>query len=86
MLQEEQLPDEQEEQAEPPTGELKPSAPLLKDENTESIRSAPSWPLGQVAGSSARLIGRRSSNLASQRRQEYSYRGICHLSPPIMLE
>ena len=72
MLQEEQLPDEQEEQGEPPTGVLKPSAPLLKDENTESTRSAPSWPLGQVAGSSERLIGRRSSNLASQRWQEYS--------------
>ena len=71
-MQEEQLPDEQEEQAEPPTGELMPSDPLLKDENTESTRSAPSWPSGQVAGSSDRLIDRRSSNLASQRRQKYS--------------
>ena len=69
MLQEEQLPDEQEEQAEPPTGVLKPSAPLLKDENIESTRSAPSCPLGQVAGSSARLIERKSSNLVSQRGQ-----------------
>ena len=66
-MQVEQLPDEQEEQGEPPTGELMPSAPLLKDENTESTRSAPSWPSGQGAGSSDRLIERRSSNLASQR-------------------
>ena len=66
-MQVEQLPDEQEEQGEPPTGVLKPSAPLLKDENIESTRSAPSWPLGQVAGSSARLIERKNSNLVSQR-------------------
>ena len=58
MLQLEHDPDEQEEQAEPPTGELMPSAPLLKEANTESVRSAPSWPLGQVAGSSERLIER----------------------------
>ena len=68
-MQVEQLPDEQEEQAEPPIGALKPSAPLLTDENTESTRSAPSWPSGQVAGSSERLIERKSSNLASQRGQ-----------------
>ena len=72
MLQLEHDPDEQEEQAEPPTGELMPSAPLLKDENTESTRSAPSWPSGQVAGSSERLIERRNSNLVSQRWQKYS--------------
>jgi len=29
-------------------------------------RSVPSWPLGQVAGSSERLIDRNSSNLLSQ--------------------
>ena len=69
MLQDEHDPDEQEAQGEPPTGALRPSAPLLKDENTESTRPAPLWPLGQVAGSSERLIGRRSSNLASQRGQ-----------------
>jgi hypothetical protein len=72
MLQVEHDPDEQEEQGEPPTGVLKPSAPLLKDENTESTRSASSWPLGQVAGSSERLIERKSSNLVSQRPQKYS--------------
>ncbi len=71
-MQDEQLPDEQEEQAEPPTGELMPSAPLLKDEKVERTRSAPSWPSGQVAGSSDRLIERKTSNLASQRWQKYS--------------
>ena len=72
MLQEEHDPDEQEAQPEPPTGALKPSAPLVKDENTESARSAPSCPLGQVAGSSERLMERSSSNLVSQRWQKYS--------------
>ena len=42
MPQVEHDPDEQEEQGEPPTGALTPSAPLLKDENTESTLSAPS--------------------------------------------
>ena len=72
MLQEEHEPEEQEAQPEPPTGALMPSAPLLKDENTESTRSAPSWPWGQLAGSSERLMERSSSNLASQRWQKYS--------------
>jgi len=71
-LQVEHVPDEQDVQGEPPTGVLKPSALLLKDENTDRVRSAPSWPLGQVAGSSERLIGRSSSNLVSHRRQKYS--------------
>ena len=66
----EQVPEAQELQGDPPPmGSLKPSAPLLNDENTESVRSAPPWPLGQVAGSSARLIKRKSSNLVSQRGQ-----------------
>ena len=72
MLQEEHDPDEQDAQPEPPTGALMPSTPLLKDENMESTRSAPSCPLGQVAGSSERLMERSSSNLASQRWQKYS--------------
>ena len=71
-MQVEQLPAVQAVQGEPPTGVLEPSALLLKDEKTESTRSAPPWPLGQLAGSLERLIGRRSSNLASQRRQKYS--------------
>jgi len=71
-LQVEHVPDAQEVQGEPPTGVLNPSAPLLKDENVDSTRSAPSWPLGQVTGSSERLIGRSSSNFASQRWQKYS--------------
>jgi len=48
------------------TDDISPSALFVKAEKTEMTRSAPSWPLGQAAGSSERLIGRKSSNLLSQ--------------------
>jgi hypothetical protein len=51
------------------TDDTSPSALLVRAEKTEMTRSAPSWPLGQVADSSERLIDRRSSNLLSQTRQ-----------------
>jgi hypothetical protein len=48
------------------TDDTSPSALFVKAEKTEITLSAPSWPLGQVAGSSERLIERNSSNLFSQ--------------------
>ncbi|GAG45122.1 unnamed protein product, partial [marine sediment metagenome] len=46
----------------PPIGAVSPVAPLLTAEKTDSTRCAPSWPLGQLAGSSEWLIERSNSN------------------------
>jgi len=48
------------------TDETSPSALFVNAEKTDMTRSAPSWPLGHVAGSLERLMERRSSNLLSQ--------------------
>jgi hypothetical protein len=48
------------------TDDISPSALFVRAEKTDMTRSAPSCPLGQVAGSSERLIDRNSSNLPSQ--------------------
>ncbi len=60
-----QSPDEQLPQA-LATDDTSPSALFVSAEKTDISLSAPSWPLGQVAGSSERLIERSSSNLRSQ--------------------
>jgi len=57
-----QVPVAQEVQGLPPMGIRDPSSPLAKEAKRERMRLAPVCPLGQVAGSSARLMGRRNSN------------------------
>jgi hypothetical protein len=72
MLQVVQVSAAQEEQALPPTGVTEPSSPLVKEAKRERTRLASVCPVGQVAGYSARLIGRRSSNFWLQAGQKYS--------------
>ena len=51
-------------------GDGEAAAPTLA--NTDSRRTAPSWPCGHVAGSLDSLIGRRTSKVSSQVRQRNS--------------
>jgi hypothetical protein len=57
---------------EPATRVTSPPAPLLKEAKVDTRRRAPLWHLGQEVSSSARLKGRRSSNLSSQEGHSYS--------------
>jgi len=54
--------------------ELPPEAPT--EANTDNRRTAPSCPSGQVAGSDASDMGRRTSKVLSQVRHRNSYNGM----------
>lgn len=80
MLQVLQVSAAQEPQALPLTGVNEPSSPLAKEAKRERTRAAFGCPLGQVAGSSAWLMGRSSSNFSLQVGQKYSYKGMVRRS------
>jgi hypothetical protein len=54
----------------PPAGD---DPPAVTAANTDSNRTAPSWPSGQTAGADDSLIGRRTSKWVSHVGQRYSY-------------